>query len=43
MKVIKERSTIDHNANLANIDIDFSMKKIVLGNFAKRERPVSYG
>jgi 2-oxoglutarate ferredoxin oxidoreductase subunit beta len=43
MKVIKERSTIDHNANLADIDIDFSMKKIVLGNFAKRERPVSYG
>jgi len=43
MKVIKERSTIDHNANLADIDIDFSMKKIVLGNFAKRERPISYG
>ena len=43
MKILKERSVIDHNANLADLDIDLSMKKIVLGNFVKRERPVSYG
>lgn len=43
MKILKERPVIDHNANLADLDIDFSMKKIILGNFVKRERPISYG
>jgi len=41
MKAFRDRSVIDHDADLSKIDIDLRdpEKPIVLGNFVRRNRP----
>mgnify|MGYP001770655498 CR=1 FL=1 len=41
MKIFRDRTVIDHNADLSKIDIDLRdpKKPIVLGNFVRRNRP----